>query len=64
MELVEFSNELAAHSFNVAVVENVMPDWITRLGTSEGPVIDLCNEKVGALVGVRIEAGGTVTRTE
>lgn len=61
MELVEFSPELADHSLNVAVMQHVVPGWLRRLGYTEGPVIDLFNEKVGMLVGVKIEADGTVS---
>jgi TRAP-type C4-dicarboxylate transport system substrate-binding protein len=62
MELIEFSPELADHSLNVAVMQHVVPGWLRRLGYTEGPVIDLFNEKVGKLVGVRIDPDGSVAK--
>ncbi len=60
MELVLFSQELVDHSFNVAVIEHVIPGWIRRLGGADSPAVDLFNEKVGPYVGLKIESDGAV----
>ena len=56
MELVEFSDELATHSFSVAVVEHVIPGWLRRLGGTDNAAVDLFNDKVGPYVGLAIES--------
>jgi hypothetical protein len=59
--LVEFSEELSAHSFNVAALQHVVPAWINRVGGADHPAVKIFNDKIGPLVGVRIEADGSVT---
>ena len=63
MELVEFSPELAEYSLNVAVIQNVIPGWLRRLGYPEegGEAVGMFNEHVGPYVGVSIGADGTVS---
>ena len=60
LELVEFSEELAEHSFNVAALQHVVPAWINRVGGADHPTVQIFNEKIGPLVGVKIEADGSV----
>ena len=62
LELVEFGPELQKHSFEVAAMQHVIPAWINRLKGDTGP-IDLFNQKIGPKVGVRIEADGSVVKT-
>ena len=64
LELVEFSEELSAHSFNVAALQHVVPAWINRVGGADHPAVKIFNKKIGPLVGVRIEADGSVTNTK
>ena len=64
LELVEFSEELSAHSFNVAALQHVVPAWINRVGRADHPAVKIFNKKIGPLVGVRIEADGSVTNTK
>ena len=64
MRLVEFSPELLDHSFDVAVIEHVIPGWLNRLGyPGEGDnAVAMFNEHVGPYVGLRIESGGSVAQ--
>ena len=62
MIVVEFSDELQAQS-DKAVLENVLPGWINRVGDLDHPIIDIFNEKVAPVVGIRIEDDGTVVKT-
>ncbi|HIN04646.1 MAG TPA: hypothetical protein EYM65_00200 [Dehalococcoidia bacterium] len=64
MELVEFSDELATHSFSIAVVEHVIPGWLRRLGGTDNAAVALFNDKVGPYVGLAIESDGTVVTSE
>ena len=63
MELVEFSPELARYSFEVAVLENVIPGWLRRLGYPErgDEAVAMFNEHVAPYVGVSIGADGAVS---
>ena len=63
MELVEFSPELADHSFNVAVIQHVIPGWLNRLGFpgEGGEAVDMFNEHVGPYVGLTINSDGSVS---
>ena len=64
MELVEFSPELVEYSRNVAVMENVIPGWLGRLGYPGGDNYDavgVFNDHVGPYVGLSIGADGTVS---
>ena len=62
LELVEFSQELKDHSFNVSAMQHVIPAWINRVGGTDEPEVALFNEKVGPLVGLHIEPDGTVVK--
>ena len=62
LELIEFSDELRDHSFNVAALQHVVPAWINRLGGADQPAVAVFNEKIGPLVGVHIEADGSVIK--
>ena len=59
---VPFSDELQALS-DQAVLNNVLPGWIRRVGGMEDPIFDIFNEKVAPVVNIRIEADGTVVKT-
>ena len=59
---VPFSEELQALS-DQAVLNNVLPGWIRRVGGMEDPIFDIFNEKVAPVVNIRIEADGTVVKT-
>ena len=64
MEFVPFSEEMTFRSLNTAVMEHVVPAWVNRVGDTSHPIIaDSFNNKVGPIVGLRIEADGTVVKT-
>ena len=58
---VLFSEELQALS-EQAVLNNVVPGWINRVGNLEDPIFDIFNEKITPIVGIRIEDDGTVVK--
>ena len=61
MEYIPFSGEMAQRSRQVAV-EQVLPAWVERVGDPGDPIItETFNEKLGPIVGMRINADGTVT---
>ena len=65
MELVEFSSDLADHSFNVAVVQHVIPEWLNRLDyPGDGDeAVGIFNEHVGPYVGLSIGADGAISES-
>ena len=45
-------------------MEHVVPAWVKRVGDTGHTIIaDSFNQKVGPIVGLRIEADGTVVKT-
>ena len=63
MEFVPFSDEMNFRSLNTAVMEHVVPAWVNRVGDPSHPIIaDTFNNKVGPIVGLRIEADGSVVQ--
>ena len=64
MEFVPFSDEMNFRSLNTAVMEHVVPAWVNRVGDTSHPIIaDSFNNKVGPIVGLRINTDGTVEKT-
>ena len=64
MEFVPFSEEMTYRSLNTAVIEHVVPAWVKRVGDTNHPIIaDSFNNKVSPIVGLKIEADGTVVKT-
>ena len=61
LEKVLFSEELQALS-DQAVLNNVVPGWINRVGDLDDPIFDIFNEKITPIVGIRIEDDGTVVK--
>ena len=62
LEKVLFSEELQALS-DQAVLNNVVPGWINRVGDLDDPIFDIFNEKISPIVGIQIEEDGTVVKT-
>ena len=64
MELVEFSPEMKRHSFNVAVMQHVIPGWLDRLDYpgSGNDAVTLFNDSVGPYVGLHIKPDGSVVK--
>ena len=63
LEKVLFSPELEALS-EQAVLNNVVPGWINRVGDLDDPIFDIFNEKITPIVGIRIEEDGTVVKLD
>ena len=65
MEFIPFSEEMTFRSLNTAVMEHVVPAWVNRVGdTSHTIIADTFNNKVGPIVGLRIESDGSVVKLE
>ena len=64
MTLYEFNDEVNERSLNSSVIEHVIPAWINRVGSTDHRIITVFNEQVGPLVGLHINADGTVTKTQ
>ena len=63
MEFVPFAYEINLHSFNAAAMKQVIPAWVSRLGDRQHPIItETFNNKIGPMVGLRIERDGSVLR--
>ena len=63
LEFIPFSKELKLRSFNNVVMEHVVPAWVNRVGGPAYPIItDTFNQKVGPIVGLRIERDGSVVK--
>ena len=63
MEFIHFGPEIQRAS-EKAALEYVVPNWVKRLGGPEAPFVKLFNRIHELLIGVRIEADGTVVKTE
>ena len=61
---IEFSSELEQHSFNVALMQHVIPAWLRYLGypARGSDAVALFNDSAGPYVGLRIEPDGTVVK--
>ena len=64
MEAIEFSSELEQHSFDVALMQHVIPAWLRYLGypARGSDAVTLFNDSAGPYVGLRIEPDGTVVK--
>ena len=60
LEYRPFSPELQAYAFENAVLGALMPSWVERVGGPNEPIVDVFNEKVGPIVGVKINPDGSV----
>ena len=65
LEVVEFPPEVKERSFDVALIQHVIPGWLHRLDyPNEGDqAVEVFNEHVGPFVGLRIQSGGSVEKT-
>ena len=64
MTLHEFNDEVEERSLNSSVIQHVIPAWVNRVGSTDHEIIGVFNESVGPLVGLHINADGSVTKTE
>jgi TRAP-type C4-dicarboxylate transport system substrate-binding protein len=61
MEYLEFGPEVRARS-DETVITRVIPNWAKRVGGGNSAWAKIFNEKVGPVVGYRIEPNGSVVR--
>ena len=64
MTLQEFNAEVRERSLNSSVIQHVIPAWVNRVGGTDEPIIGIFNDKVGPLVGLHINADGSIAKTE
>ena len=66
LELVEFSSELKERSFDVAVMQHVIPGWLSRVGYPGAgeQAVEVFNAHVGPYVGLQIQSDGSVEKTQ
>jgi len=63
MEFVEFNDEMRALS-DRSVMESVVPNWVDRVGGPEQDIVRVFNEKIGTIIGLKIEADGAIVHTD
>ena len=63
MEFVEFNDEMRALS-DRSVMESVVPNWVDRVGGPEQDIVRVFNEKIGTIIGLKIEADGAIVSTD
>ena len=64
LEYIEFGPEMRSLS-DQSVAESVLPNWVERVGGPEEFFVqEVFNEAIGAVVGLRIETDGSITRTK
>ena len=63
MQFVPFSYEIKYRGLDRAAAEYVVPRWVNRVGYTRHPIIaNSFNNKIGPIVGLRIEADGSVVK--
>ncbi len=55
-----FSPDLQDFAFEQAVLGSLMPEWVKRVGGADQPVVEVFNEKLGPIVGVKVNPDGSV----
>ncbi len=63
LEYIEFGPEMRALSDN-AVITEVVPNWVDRVGGPDAPFVEVFNRTIAPVVGITIEADGTITSTK
>ena len=61
LEYIEFGPEMRALSDN-AVLTEVVPDWVDRVGGPDAPFVEVFNNSIAPVVGIKIEADGTIIK--
>ena len=63
---IPFSEDIARYIAGVVLPENVLPDWLERLGYPESnqEAVRIFNESAGPYIGVKVEDDGSISRTE
>jgi TRAP-type C4-dicarboxylate transport system substrate-binding protein len=63
MTYIEYPPVVRALS-DKAIIEDVVPKWVARVGGPDQPIVDVFNEKIGTIVGIRVEPDGSAVRTK
>ncbi len=63
MEYIVFSPEIREAIGRIAM-ERVLPNWVKRVGGPDTEVAQIFNDKVGPIVGVKINPDGTASTTD
>ena len=63
---IPFSEDIVRYIAGVVLQQNIIPDWLKRLGYPERnqDAVRIFNEHAGPYIGLKIEADGTISRTE
>ena len=63
---IPFSEDIIRYIAGVVLPQNVIPDWLQRLGYPERnqEAVRIFNEHAGPYIGVHIEEDGTISQTE
>ena len=63
LEYIEFGPEMRALSDD-AVITEVVPNWVGRVGGPDAPFVGVFNRAIAPVVGITIEADGTITSSK
>ena len=63
---IPFSEDIIRYIAGVVLPQNIIPDWLHRLGYPERnqDAVRIFNEHAGPYIGLKIEDDGTISRTE
>ena len=61
LEYIEFGPEMRALS-DEAVINNVVPNWVDRVGGPDAPFVEVFNDAIAPIVGITINADGTIIK--
>ncbi len=61
LEYIEFGPEMRAIS-DTAVLTEVVPNWVDRVGGPDAPFVEVFNEAIAPIVGITIQADGTIVK--
>ena len=61
LEYIEFGPEMRALSDD-AVLNEVVPNWVDRVGGPDAPFVAVFNDAIAPIVGITIEADGTIIK--
>ena len=66
VQAIPFSEEIIRYIAGVVLPQNVIPDWLDRLGYPERnhDAVRIFNEHVGPYIGLHIDENGTVSQSE
>jgi TRAP-type C4-dicarboxylate transport system substrate-binding protein len=60
MEHIEFTPEIKS-AIRQAAIERILPNWVQRVGGPESEAVQIYNEKVAPIVGIKVNPDGTAS---